>query len=72
MTTQQPYDLVGIGVGPGKLDRREALQLGGVLALGGEFAFVVFAEADRAGLLVRWREHKQRDVLAAWEASAPH
>ena len=53
--------LFGIGAGPGRLDRREALQLGGVLALGGEFAFVVFAEADRAGLL----DEAMRDRLVA-------
>lgn len=40
-----------IGRGPGRLDMREAAQLATVLALGGEFAFVVFAEAVRAGLL---------------------
>jgi len=36
---------------PGRLDVREALLLGSVLALGGEFAFVVFGEAEKAGLL---------------------
>jgi len=29
-------------------------------------------DAHRAGLLVRWRERKQRDVLAAWESRARH
>lgn len=33
------------------LDSRGALQLGAVLAMGGEFAFVVFAEAFKVGLL---------------------
>ena len=43
--------LVLLGLRPGKLPAREALMLGAVLALGGEFAFVVFAEALRAGLI---------------------
>ena len=43
--------LFAIGLRPGGLDRREALLLGTVLALGGEFGFVVFAEAFKAGLL---------------------
>ena len=37
--------LFALGLRPGRLDVREALMLGGVLALGGEFAFVVFGEA---------------------------
>jgi glutathione-regulated potassium-efflux system protein KefB len=36
---------------PGRLAAREALALGGVLWLGGEFAFVVFNEAARVRLL---------------------
>ena len=43
--------LIGIGLRPGQLPAREALMLGVVLALGGEFAFVVFGEAFKAGLL---------------------
>ncbi|WP_407354674.1 monovalent cation:proton antiporter-2 (CPA2) family protein [Luteimonas sp. R10] len=43
--------LFGLGRHPGGLGMREALRLGGVLSLGGEFAFVVFAEAAGAGLL---------------------
>ena len=43
--------LVAIGWRPGHLRRREALMLGAVLALGGEFAFVVFGEAFRAQLI---------------------
>ncbi|MCA1714975.1 MAG: monovalent cation:proton antiporter-2 (CPA2) family protein, partial [Gammaproteobacteria bacterium] len=43
--------LFALGRRPGRLDTREALLLGSVLALGGEFAFVVFAEALKAGLL---------------------
>jgi glutathione-regulated potassium-efflux system protein KefB len=40
---------------------RDALMLASVLAMGGEFAFVVFAEAFRAGLLYP----DQRDLLVA-------
>jgi len=40
-----------LGLRPGRLDARGALLLGSVLALGGEFAFVVFGEARRAGLI---------------------
>jgi len=43
--------LFAVGLRPGRLDVREALLLGSVLALGGEFAFVVFGEAEEAGLL---------------------
>jgi glutathione-regulated potassium-efflux system protein KefB len=43
--------LFAVGLRPGRLDVREALLLGSVLALGGEFAFVVFGEAQRVGLL---------------------
>jgi glutathione-regulated potassium-efflux system protein KefB len=50
-----------LGLKPGALDRRAALLLAGVLALGGEFAFVVFGEADRAGLL----DTGMRDRLVA-------
>jgi len=47
--------LVGIGLRPGGLDPR------GALALGGEFAFVVFGEAVKAGLL----DNALRDRLVA-------
>ena len=53
--------LFALGLRPGRLDLRGALLLGGVLALGGEFAFVVFAEALKAGLL----EEALRDRLVA-------
>jgi glutathione-regulated potassium-efflux system protein KefB len=43
--------LFAVGLRPGRLDVRDALLLGSVLALGGEFAFVVFGEAEKAGLL---------------------
>jgi glutathione-regulated potassium-efflux system protein KefB len=49
--------LIGIGLRPGGLPARQALMLGTVLALGGEFAFVVFGEAFKAGLLeAAWRD----------------
>ena len=38
--------LFALGLRPGRLDWRGALALGAVLALGGEFAFVVFSEAE--------------------------
>jgi len=43
--------LFAIGLRPGGMDRFEALRLGSVMALGGEFAFVIFTEADRAALI---------------------
>ena len=43
--------LFAIGMRPGRLPAREALMLGSVLALGGEFAFVVFSDAFRVGLI---------------------
>ena len=43
--------LFAVGMRPGRLPTREALMLGAVLALGGEFAFVVFGEAFRVGLI---------------------
>ena len=43
--------LFAIGIRPGRLRAREALMLGSVLALGGEFAFVVFGDAFRVGLI---------------------
>jgi glutathione-regulated potassium-efflux system protein KefB len=43
--------LIAVGLRPGGLNKREALQLAAVLALGGEFAFVVFGEAQRAQLI---------------------
>jgi glutathione-regulated potassium-efflux system protein KefB len=43
--------LFGIGLRPGRLEWRDALQLGAVMALGGEFAFVVMSESVKAGLI---------------------
>ena len=53
--------LWAVGIRPGGLSGRESLQLGAVLAVGGEFAFVVFSEAVRAGLL----DDVMRDRLVA-------
>ena len=53
--------LFAVGLKPGRLDKRESLLLASVLALGGEFAFVVFAEAGKAGLL----DAAMRDRLVA-------
>jgi glutathione-regulated potassium-efflux system protein KefB len=43
--------LFGIAWRPARMNWREGLQLGAVLALGGEFAFVVLSEAVKAGLV---------------------
>jgi glutathione-regulated potassium-efflux system protein KefB len=53
--------LVALGLRPGGLDLRGALVLGSVLALGGEFAFVLFDGAARSGVL----STVQRDRLLA-------
>jgi glutathione-regulated potassium-efflux system protein KefB len=53
--------LLVVGLGPGRVDVRGALRLGSVLALGGEFAFVIFAESVKAGLL----DMAMRDRLVA-------
>src|SRR5690606_33679904 len=53
--------LFALGLRPGRLDVRGAWMLAGVLALGGEFAFVVFGEASRVGLL----DEAMRDRLVA-------
>ncbi len=58
--------LAGIGWRPGRLPWRETLMLGTVLALGGEFAFVVFGDAFRHGLI----DAVLRDrVVDAWVRS---
>jgi hypothetical protein len=49
--------LYAIGVWQCRIGRREALLLAGTMALGGEFAFVVFADAVRFGLMAPdWRD----------------
>ena len=53
--------LIAVGLGPGGLNKRESLQLAAVLALGGEFAFVIFGEAMKAGVF----DDALRDRLVA-------
>lgn len=53
--------LMLLGYRPGRLPARELLMLGAMMALGGEFAFVVFSEAFKYGLL----EPAVRDRLIA-------
>jgi glutathione-regulated potassium-efflux system protein KefB len=53
--------LMLLGWRPGKLPLREVILLGAMMALGGEFAFVVFSEAFKYGLL----EAAIRDRLIA-------
>jgi len=49
--------LYGIGIWQCRIGRREALLLAGTMALGGEFAFVVFADSVKFGLLTpEWRD----------------
>jgi len=43
--------LLALGRFTGGLDLRQSMQLGAVLAMGGEFGFVVFAEGLKAGLI---------------------
>jgi len=50
-----------VGHLPGGLNTRESLRLGAVLALGGEFAFVIFNEAVKSGLI----DDPTRDRLVA-------
>ncbi|MBM7093338.1 cation:proton antiporter, partial [Streptomyces sp. S12] len=53
--------LFAVGISAGGLDKRGAFQLSTVMALGGEFAFVVFNEAFKAKLL----DDPTRDRLIA-------
>ncbi|HEY4582272.1 MAG TPA: monovalent cation:proton antiporter-2 (CPA2) family protein [Lysobacter sp.] len=53
--------VLGVGRRPGRLSRRDALQLASVLAFGGEFGFVVLSEAARAALI----DAATRDRLTA-------
>jgi Kef-type K+ transport system membrane component KefB len=53
-----------VGWRPGRLRAREALMLAAVLSMGGEFAFVVFTEAFRHGLI----DAVLRDRVVAWSA----
>ncbi|NEL42363.1 MAG: glutathione-regulated potassium-efflux system protein KefB, partial [Xanthomonas perforans] len=62
--------LVGIG-SVAKLPLRSSLMLGSVLWLGGEFAFVVFNEADRVGLLERANHDRLVAVVGVSMALTP-
>lgn len=53
--------LFSVGLRPGGLPRNEAIRLACVLAMGGEFAFIVFNESLRVGLL----DALMRDRLVA-------
>jgi glutathione-regulated potassium-efflux system protein KefB len=53
--------LFAVGWRPGRLHLREALMLAAVLSMGGEFAFVIFTEAFRQGLI----DHVLRDRVVA-------
>ncbi|UUE99816.1 monovalent cation:proton antiporter-2 (CPA2) family protein [Xanthomonas hortorum pv. pelargonii] len=62
--------LVGIGT-VAKLPPRSSLMLGSVLWLGGEFAFVVFNEADRVGLLERANHDRLVAIVGVSMALTP-
>jgi glutathione-regulated potassium-efflux system protein KefB len=56
---------------PGKLLTRERVMLGAVMALGGEFAFVVFSEAFKFGLLDAALRDRLIAVVGLSMAAAP-
>ncbi|HBN53359.1 MAG TPA: glutathione-regulated potassium-efflux system protein KefB [Stenotrophomonas sp.] len=62
--------LVLIGLGA-RMPLRSALMLGSVLWLGGEFAFVVFNEAERAGLLGRINHDRLVAIVSLSMALTP-
>ena len=62
--------LVGIGT-VARLPLRSSLMLGSVLWLGGEFAFVVFNEADRVGLLERANHDRLVAIVGVSMALTP-
>jgi voltage-gated potassium channel Kch len=63
--------LFALGLRPGRLTGRGALLLGTVLALGGEFAFVVFNEADRTHLLTSAQHDRLTAVVGLSMATTP-
>jgi glutathione-regulated potassium-efflux system protein KefB len=63
--------LIGIGLRPARMGWREALQLGAVLALGGEFAFVVLAEAVKAGLVDTLLQNRMVAIVGLSMALTP-
>lgn len=63
--------LVAVGRFAGGLPLRSALMLGAVLAMGGEFGFVVFAEALKAGLFDAAMRDKLFVVIGLSMAATP-
>jgi glutathione-regulated potassium-efflux system protein KefB len=63
--------LWAVGWRPGNLRAREALMLGAVLALGGEFAFVVFAEAFKAQLIDAALRDRLNAIVSLSMAATP-
>ncbi|MNC98315.1 glutathione-regulated potassium-efflux system protein KefC [compost metagenome] len=63
--------LFAIGKTPGGLRKREALMLGAVLALGGEFAFVVFGEAFKAQLIDAALRDRLNAIVSLSMAATP-
>ncbi|GAB2488757.1 monovalent cation:proton antiporter-2 (CPA2) family protein [Arenimonas alkanexedens] len=63
--------LVVIGRWSGRLSLQESLRLGAVLAMGGEFGFVVFAEALKAGLIDGVMRDKLFVVIGLSMAATP-
>jgi glutathione-regulated potassium-efflux system protein KefB len=63
--------LIGIGLRPARMGWREALQLGAVLALGGEFAFVMLAEAVKAGLVDSLLQNRMVAIVGLSMALTP-
>ncbi len=63
--------LVGIGLRPARMGWREALQLGAVMALGGEFAFIVLAEAVKAGLVDTMLQNRMVAIVGLSMALTP-
>ncbi|MGY0505646.1 monovalent cation:proton antiporter-2 (CPA2) family protein [Luteimonas sp. e5] len=63
--------LYAIGMRPGRLDRRGALMLAALLALGGEFAFVVFSEAHRAQLISAVEQAELTAIVGLSMAATP-
>jgi glutathione-regulated potassium-efflux system protein KefB len=63
--------LWAIGWRPGQLRKREALMLGAVLALGGEFAFVVFGEAFKAQVIDAALRDRLNAIVSLSMAATP-
>ena len=63
--------LMAVGRWSGGLSLRESLRLGAVLAMGGEFGFVIFAEALKAGLIEAAMRDKLFVVIGLSMAATP-